>query len=193
MTSLFMGQLFSGGVPASEEAVRATTIPVNNEKPPAEQQAAPEQGELKTDSDPDLGMHLRNLASDWHEGQPVNTSMRLDNVAQMTASTAMVNGQVSTSGFSAGREAAGQAHRSLSYAVGIEPVQDLRSNGAFGNTYFKRNDRPIQDTMTAQMTVPPGYDIAESSQAATLSRARERSTSAVAGDSLYDKFWNGGN
>lgn len=192
MTSLFMGQLFSGGVPASEESVRATTVVVNNDKPPAEQDGAPEQGELRTDSDPDLGMHLRNLASDWTEGQPVDTSIRLDDVAQMTASTALINGQVSTSGFAASREAAGQGHKSLSYAVGIEPVQDLRSNGKFGNTYFVRNPRPIQDSMTAQMTVPPGYDM-DGSQGATLARARERSDSAVSQGSVYDNFWNNGN
>ncbi len=192
MTSLFMGQLFGGEVPASEAGVRATTSPVNNEKPPAEAEGAPEQGELRTDSDPDLGMHLRNLASDWTEGKTVDTGVRLDDVAQMTASTAAINSQVSTSGFAASREAAGQGHRTLSYATGIEPVQDLRSNGKFGNTYFVRQPRSIQDTMVAQMTVPLGYDIADSSQGATLARTRERSDSATSDGSLYDKFWNGG-
>lgn len=190
MTSLFLGHLFGGEVPADEATVRSTTIPVNVDKPAAEASGAPEQGELRTDSDPTLGMHLRNLASDWTEGTPVDSSARIDPVSALTASTALINGKVSSDGFAASREAAGQAHRSLSYAVGIEPVQDLRSNGGFGNTYFKRYDRNIQEGMVDQMSVPPGYDVNVSNRAATLGKVR--SEEATAG-SVYDTFWNGGN
>lgn len=190
MTSLFLGHLFGGEVPAEEAKVRATTIPVDADKPAAEAPSAPEQGELRTDSDPNLGMHLRNLASDWTDGTTVDTGARVDPVAAVTTSAAYINGKVSADGLAASLEASGQGHRTLSYAVGIEPVQDLRSNGGFGNTYFKRHDRPIQEGMVAQMSVPPGYDVNDSNRAATLGKAR--SEEATAG-SVYDTFWNGGN
>lgn len=189
MTSLFMGHLFGGGVPAPQENVRATTIPVNADKAPAEAQGAPEQGLLKTDSDPMLGMHLRNLASDWTEGSNVDTGARIDPVAAVTAAEAKLNGQVSTSGFAASREAQGQGHRTLSYAVGIEPVQDLRDNGKFGNTYFKRTDRVIQEGATPQMSMPPGYDIDQNLRAATLGKTASKQATT---GSIYDLFWNGG-
>lgn len=189
MTSLFMGHLFGGEVPTPQEKVRATTIPVDHDKPASEASGAPEQGEVLTDKDPNLGMHLRNLASDWHEGTEVDTRARLNPVADVTHSAAFINGKVSSDGFAAGQEAAGQGHRTLSYAVGIEPVQDLRDNGSFGNTYFMRNVRDIQEGATPQMSIPPGYDPDVSNHAATLGKAR--SNAATAG-SVYDQFWNGG-
>lgn len=190
MTSLFMGHLFGGEVPTPQEKVRATALPVDHDKPASEASGAPEQGESLTDKDPNLGMHLRNLASDWTQGQEVDTTARIDPVAALTRSTAYINGKVSSDGFAASREAVGQGARSLSYAVGIEPVQDLRSNGSFGNTYFKRDPLGIQEGAVPQMTVPPGYDPNVATRAATLGKAR--SNDATTG-SVYDDFWNGGN
>lgn len=189
MTSLFMGHLFNEGVPADERVVRNQATPVNDDKPPAMAPDAPEQGEFRSDQDPELGMHMRNLASEWVEGTTVDTGARRDPISQINAAQRIINDQVSSSGTAAAREAAGVGHDTLSYAVGIEPVQDLRSNGKFGETYFVRTDRRIQETSTPYMTPPPGYDIAASTRAATLGKetAKEASTG-----SIYDQFWNGG-
>lgn len=187
MTSLLFGQVFSGDpVPADEKNVRNTATPVNINKPAAEQEGMPEQGEVETDHDPTLGLGPRQLASEWHEGSPVDTSVRLPAVAGVTASTAMVNGQVSTSGFAAGREAAGQAHRDLSYAIGIEPVSDLKENGAFGEKYFRRNERDIQAGMGMYMTTPP---VVSSQTVAASGKIVGREATEA---SIYDLFLNGG-
>jgi len=186
MTSLFMGQLLANPVPASEKDVRNTATPVNDDKPAAVQDSMPDPNEFVNDPDPTLGLGPRNLASAWHQGQPVDNSFAMPVVALMTDSTAIVNGQVSTAGTAAQRETQGKVHTSLSYAVGIEPVGDLATDNAkFGETYFKRNERDIQTGMGPYMQSPPGT--LRPSDAATGKGVSRDATTA----SIYDLFLRG--
>jgi len=184
MTSLFMGQLMTNPVPADEKVVRSTVQPVNIDKPAAMAPDPPEQGEVRTDPDPDLGLATRQLASEWTQGTPIDPGPLKAGVDQTTASTEIINSQVSSSGTAAGREMSGQTHRSLSYAYGIEPPQDLRSNGAFGNEYFKRTDREIQEGAGNYMQTPPGY---LNPNIAALGKEASRDAT---GNSIYDLFYH---
>jgi hypothetical protein len=188
MTSLFMGVLTNNPVPVDEADVRNTATPVNNEKPAAVNEDMPMQGEFTNDPDPKLGLGPRQLASAWTQGQPVDTGARMDPVAQTTISSQLIDQQVSTSGFAASREAAGQAHTSLSYAVGIEPVGDLQENHKFGETYFMRHPRDIQDGMGAFMQAPPGMDTAAILQDASTGKVVSRDATTA---SIYDLFLGG--
>lgn len=189
MTSLMFGQLVNTGVPASEEVVRQTATPVEQDAPAAMQDDMPEPGEVETDPNPHLGMVNRQLASKWTEGN--HTDHQVGLVAEQNESNQSVNRQVATSGQAASREASGETHKTLSYAVGIEPVFDLGDpNHKMGNTYFVRNERNIQATMDASMTVPPGMGdpgILENIAAAGKTNAR-----VAAESSIYNTFWNGG-
>lgn len=188
MTSIFFGQLVSDGVPASEEVVRNTATPVEHDAPAAVQDDMPEPGEVETDPNPDLGMVNRQLASAWTEGQ--HTTHQPGVVAMQTASEQIINDQVATSGLAASREASGQTRKTLAYAVGIEPVNDLVDGHKLTNNYFVRNERNVQDTMVPSMTVPPGMGnpgILENIAAAGARDARDASQSSV-----YNNFWNGG-
>lgn len=188
MTSLFMGHLVTTGVPADESVVRNTATPVNLSAPPAMQEDMPEMGEVETDPNPDLGMVTRQLASHWIEGTRGVSSTVIGEVSDGTAHNAIINQQVSSSGFSAGREASGQSDKNLSYAVGIEAVGDLRDGGKMGNQFFVRNERNIQDGMRSEMTVPPGYDT--SNRGEVLASGKDKARKAA--QSPYDIFWNGG-
>lgn len=185
MTSLFMGALLTNPVPADEKDVRNTATPVNNIKPAAEQDSMPDPQEFVNDPDPSLGLGPRQLGSEWIQGVPVDHTFRKGSVAGVTTSTAMINGQVSTSGTAAARESVGKVHTTLSYAVGIEPVGDLASDNAkFGETYFKRNDRDIQAGMGNYVKQPAGLD----GQAATTGKVVSRQAT---GASVYDLFLKG--
>ena len=188
MTSLFMGQLLNNPVPADEVDVRNQATPVSQDKPAAMAETPPEQGLVRTDSDPKLGMSMRQLASEWIQGQPVDTSARIAPVAQVTESTEIINEQVSTSGYSASQEAAGVGHKSLSYAIGIEPVGDLRENGKFGETYFKRNDREIQETAGNYMSTPTNWNANATLQAAATGKVAAREATA---GSAYQMWLDG--
>lgn len=189
MTSLFMGTLSTTGVPADEKVVRSTATPVEHDAPPAVQQDMPEANEVETDHNPDLGMVNRQLASKWVEGSSAN--MPVEATAMQSESNQIVNRQVSTSGTAASRELAGQTHKNLSYAVGIEPVFDLGDpNHKMGNTYFVRNERNVQTGMGEYMSVPPGQDHAIQGNIAAAGKMDARD---AAMSSVYNSWWNGGN
>lgn len=190
MTSLFLGFVNWGGVPADEKDVRNTATPVNPEKPAAEMPDQPIMQEFHSDSDPSLGMSPRQLASKWVQGVSGAPAWS-GQVAGATESTTMINRQVSTSGSAAAREMEGQTNPNLSYAVGIEPVQDLVPGGAFGNDYFVRNERIIQETSdNTMMTQPPGYDQISKGKDAAAGKKNARDAAVAA---LYNTWWNGGN
>lgn len=188
MVSLFMGQLDWQGAPPSEEVVRRTAVPYYADKPAAEMDDQPVQQEYESDSDPELGMNTRQLASAWHEGQR-GTPFWIGRVDDVTASQARINDQVSSSGTAAQREASGIVAPNASYAIGIEPVADL-NGAAFGNEYFVRDQREIQDGMGDMMTVPPGYD--KQTMAEVNARGKEAARDAAQA-SLYSRFWSGPN
>src|ERR1700761_1092667 len=122
MTSLFMGQLWTTGVPADEATVRATAEPYYADKPAAMATDMPVQGEVETDKDPHLGMVNRQVASTWHQQEkyPPFWQGRVDSQDDHNR---IVDQQVSTSGTAAAREASGQfGHGTMGYAVGIEPT-----------------------------------------------------------------------
>jgi hypothetical protein len=189
MTSLFLGMLNNTGVPADEAVVRSTATPVYMDAPAAMQEDMPEMQEVETDPNPDLGMVNRQLASKWVEGSRATAPN--DIVAEQNASNQMIASQVSTSGTAAQRELAGETHKNLSYAVGVEPVFDLADpNHKMGNTYFVRNSRDIQDSTGNYMTVPPGQDHAIEGNIAAGGKNRSRDAAASA---QYNTWWNGGN
>lgn len=188
MTSLFLGQLTATGVPADETVVRSTATPVEVDAPAAMQDDMPEPNEVETDHNPNLGMVNRQLASKWYEGQHVQHDD--DIVGVQNGSNQIIASQVSTSGTAAQRELAGQTHKNLSYAVGIEPVGDLVDGHKMTNEYFKRDPRNVQDTMLREMSVPPGMGdpgMIEDVTAAGKYNARVASES-----SIYNSWWNGG-
>lgn len=191
MSSLFMGAINYGPVPADEKAVRNTATPVDDDKPAAMAEDMPEQQEFESDPDPSLGMSSRQLASKWSEGQHANASAWSSDVAETSLSTTLINQQVSTSGTAADRELAGQTHKNLSYAIGIEPVQDLADiNHKMGNTYFVRNERVVQEGITNSMSVPPGQDHSAVPGIAMYGKDAARDAYQ---SNLYNAFWNGGN
>jgi hypothetical protein len=188
MTSLFMGALVRTGVPADEAVVRNTATPVDHDAPAAMQDDMPMMGEVETDSNPNLGMESRQLASKWTEGRR-DAPDWIPTVATQDESNQIVNRQVSTSGTAAAREAAGVTNKNLSYAVGIEPVGDLTEGGKMGNTYFVRHDRPIQDGMGNYMTPANGGDRKTIGQVAQAGKQNARDAAEAA---AYTAFWNGG-
>lgn len=188
MTSLFLGFVNYGGVPADERVVRNTATPVNMDKPAAMADDMPEMGEVNTDSDPNLGMDPRQLASKWSEGKTASPAW-IPTVSEQVESNQIINRQVSTSGTAASREAAGIVNPNLSYAIGIEPVGDLRDGGKFAEDYFKTHDKDIQSTMGNEMSIAPGYDQSTTAQVAANGKQNARTASGA----LYAAYWNGGN
>lgn len=190
MTSIMFGQMQTElGVPADEKVVRNTATPVDVNAPAAEADDMPEQQEIETDPNPDLGMSTRQVASHWIEGSPASVDSGL--YGEQNASNQTIARQVATSGTAAARELAGRTHKNLSYAVGIEPVQDLADpNHKMGNTYFVRNDRDVQQGMGDYMTVPPG--MGNPGVQENLSQAGKDAARQAAQSSVYDAFWNMG-
>ncbi len=189
MTSLMFGTLSSIGVPADEAVVRSTATPVEPDAPAAVQDDMPEQQEVETDHNPHLGMVNRQLASKWVEGQQsVPGEIPIDRI--QNATNQIINDQVATSGTAAAREAAGiRGHGTLSYAVGIEPVQGLVDGHRMGNDYFTVNPRLIQEGMRHDMSVPPGTD--QSTKGAVSAFGKEEARKAAMA-AQYNAFWNGG-
>ena len=155
MSVLWFGDL--DGVPLDEAKVRATTAPVEQDAPAAEQDHSPEFNEVTTDPNPNLGgLSSRQLASDWHESKQDAPIMPELATADHNV---IVNRQVATSGTAAAREMSGQNQRgTVPYAIGIEPV--IRDGSVFGADYFaveKRgaNEDPEQQTRGVQ---PTGLD-----------------------------------
>lgn len=190
MTSLYFGTLREG-VPADEKVVRQTATPYDRDAPAAMQDSMPDRGELETDTNPALGMVNRQKGSLWHQAQKYIPFWK-GAVDDQFEHNAIIDRQVSSSGTAAAREAAGEwGHGTASYAVGIEPVGDLTDGGAFGNEYFKRNDRDIQETAdNTMMSVPPGYDQSTKGRVAAEGKVAARQ-SAMAG--MYNTWWNAGN
>lgn len=189
MTSLYFG-LLRDGVPAEEKVVRSTAEPYEHDAPAAMQDSRPDPQEIPTDTNPDLGMVNRQLASHWVASEKSVPAWIPESNAQ-TEHNAIVDRQVATSGTAAAREARGEwGHGTMAYADGIEPVGDLRDGGKMGNEYFVRTERDIQETSDdTMMSVPPGYDQSVKGRVSALGKDDARD-SAVAG--LYDAFWNGG-
>jgi hypothetical protein len=191
MPNLMFGMMGNTGVPADEKVVRSTATPVQEDAPAAVESDSPQWNEEpETDNNPNLGIVNRTKASHWVQGEkyPPFWQAEVDNQAQHNL---IIDQQVSTSGTAAAREAAGQfGHGSASYAVGIEPVGDLREGGKMGNDYFSAGKPDIQSTAGSYMSVPPGYDqITTSFVNAT---GKEESRKAGANRSPYDDWWNGG-
>jgi|SRR6478735_171470 len=190
MTSLFFGQLTGTGVPADEKVVRNTATPVYHDAPPAMQTDLPEQSHIETDTNPDLGMVNRQKGSHWTDrfrSRP-NWIPEVDN---QTEYNAIVDRQVSSSGTAAAKEATGEwGHGTIPYAVGIEPVGDLRDGGKMGNEYFKTNVRNIQDTSdNTMMSTPPGLDRSVTGTVMAEGKVNARKAAMAA---AYDAYWNGG-
>jgi hypothetical protein len=172
-------------VPASQNAVRRNTAPVDNHEAPSEQSHAPEPNDVRTDNDPNLGLVNTQLASVWHEPEqyapswaPVVDNNHLQND--------IVDRQVGSSGTAAQREMAGQfGHGTMGYAIGIEPVYTLTDAGGLGNDYFVRNERNVQDTMGREMSTPPGYDQDTSGRVAAAGEVNAREASASAYNAFY--------
>lgn len=184
--NLIWGQVNWAGVPADEKTVRSTAEPYYQDKPAAMQDDQPQMQEYESDSDPRLGLATRQLASKWHEGQR-GIPVSLDEVEGVTESATIINRQVSSAGTAARREAAGVVKPTMSYAVGIEPVADL-AGGAFGNTYFVRDERVIQGTADNTMMLPsPDH---QNTGDLSIAGARDARRAAMAG--MYSAFWNGG-
>jgi hypothetical protein len=190
MTSIMFGQMQTEiGVPADEAVVRRTAVPVDVNAPAAEQDDMPEQQEIETDPNPDLGMSSRQLASHWIEGSRAVTHTEPYDI--QNDANQRVNDQVASSGTAARRELNGDTHKNLSYAVGIEPVSDLADpNHKMGNTYFVRNERDVQQGMGDYMTVPPV--MGNPGVQENLSQAGKDAARQAAQSSVYDAFWNGG-
>jgi hypothetical protein len=145
MTSLFMGQL-TNGVPADEKVVRNTATPVDHDAPAAMQNDMPEMSEVETDPNPALGMTNRQKASKWISRLHFRPAW-VEGVSNGYQHNMLIDQQVSSSGFAASREAAGDwGHGTMPAAIGIEPVGDLRDGGKMGNDYFLTNDMPVQGT-----------------------------------------------
>lgn len=187
MTSLFMGHVIGSGVPADEATVRETAVPYYRETLAAEMDDMPEMGEVETDSNPDLGgLAKRQLASHWVQGVP--SSPQVETVTGQNASNQIIASQVSTSGTAAGRELAGHTHTNLSYAVGIEAVNDLADPmHKMSNTYFVRTPRTVQETAGNYMSSPPDHALQGEISAYGKTAARDAAQSA-----LYNSWWRGG-
>src|SRR3954465_8893937 len=105
MASLFLGFVNYGGVPADEKTVRNTATPVDMNKPAAMMEDQPTMSEVETDSDPNLGMDPRQLASKWNEGKAGSPAW-IPTTAEQNESNQIINRQVATSGTAAARESA---------------------------------------------------------------------------------------
>ncbi len=190
MTSLFFGQLSSSGVPADEKVVRSTATPVEVNAPAAMMDDMPEMSEVETDSNPNLGMVNRQLASKVIDRQK-STPSWIPEVDGGYEHNAIVDRQVSSSGFSAAREARGEwGHGTVPAFIGIEPVGDLREGGKMGNEYFKAEDKPIQETADNTMMNPANDPDRNSIGKVSAQGKVNARKAATAG--LYNTYWNGG-
>lgn len=189
MPNMLFGLMGNTEVPLDEKVVRSTAPPVEKDAPPAMESDVPQFNEpMETDQNPNLGMNNRTLASHWVEGQQ-SAPFWQGQVDNQFEHNAIVDSTISTKGTAAAREAAGQfGHGTLSYAVGIEPVSDLRDGGKMGNEYFAAGKPDIQSTAGEYMSVPPGYDQTAKGKAAATGKVAMKEAAA----SAYDTWWNGG-
>lgn len=185
--NLLFGVMGNNGVPADEKVVRSTATPVDDTAPAAMQDSPPDFNEIpQEDPNPNLGIVNRTTASHWVEGEQYSPFWAAEVDNQWTHNN-IIDRQISSSGTAAAREAAGQfGHGTASYAIGIEPVSDLRDGGKLGNEYLAVGKPDIQHTAGDYMSVPPGYDGSTSALVAATGRDAAR----VAGNSPYDAMWN---
>ncbi len=167
-------------LPADENRVRMTTLPVDNDAPQSEMDSPPETNEVMVDESPYKGMVNRTLASDWTE------RVRTGPVQPDLALPRMPVTQHSQQGTAAAREAAGQRGTgTLAYAVGIDPV--IRDGMAFGNEYFAADpDRVIQETAGFYMT-PTSTD---SPTVARVTRTGKTAAQDAAVAGMYRDFFS---
>ena len=184
--NLLFGVMGNNGIPVDEKVVRSTATPVDKTAPAAMESDTPQWNEIaETDPNPNLGMVNRTVASHWVEGEQSSPFWGAT-VAEQTNHNLMIDRQISTSGTAAAREASGQwGHGTASYAIGIEPVDDLREGGQFGNEYLQVGKPDIQETAGNYMSVPPGYDGTFSAQAAQAGKTQARES----GSGQYDAWW----
>lgn len=189
MTSLMFGVMGNHGIPVDEKVVRSTATPVQKDSPAAMESDTPQWNEpAETDQNPNLGIVNRTVASHWVEGQQ-SAPFWQASVDEQFQHNALIDSRISTAGTAASREAAGQfGHGTASYAIGIEPVGDLREGGKMGNEYFAAGKPDIQETAGDYMSVPPGYDQSTRGMVAAAGKTAARE----AGNSAYDAWWNGG-
>lgn len=189
MTSLMFGTLSTIGVPADEKVVRSTATPVERDAPPAMATDMPLPQEVETDHNPNLGMVNRQVSSKWIDRMR-STPFWLGKVSAGTASNAIINEKVSSSGYAASQEEIGNwGHGTMPAAIGIEPVSDLTDGGKMGNEYFKTHERDIQETAGAVMQPPTNYDQGTSGAVSASGKVDARKA-AMAG--MYNTWWNGG-
>lgn len=179
--NMLYGVVSNPYVSADEQEVRATTEKIDVLAPPAVMHDTPVMNNVETDSTSQIsGIHNHQLASQWVQGEKFTPSW-LGVVDTSAVNAEIIDGQVSSSGTAAARESAGIfGHGTMSYAIGIEPVQGLMPGGVFGETYFAVDKVNIQNTAGSYMTQPPGYDkeytAAVSDQAKRLARYAKEST-----------------
>lgn len=188
MPNLLFGLVGNTAIPTDEKVVRSTATPVVQDAPAAMQDSPPDFNERpQGDPNPNLGIVNRQTASHWVQGEKYSPfwEQAVDNQWQHNAT---IDSQVSSSGTAAAREAAGQfGHGSASYAVGIEPVGDLREGGKMGNEYLSIGKPDIQEPMGDYMSVPPGYDQGITSKVNQTGKDASRDTYGA-----YDAWWNEG-
>lgn len=188
MPNLLFGLVGNTEIPLDEKVVRSTATPVVDDAPAAMQEAPPDFNDTQDhDPNPNLGIVNRQLASHWVEGEQYSPFWQAA-VDQQYEHNAIIDRQVSTSGTAAAREAAGQfGHGTAKYAVGIEPVGDLRDGGKMGNEYFSAGKPDIQEPAGNFMTVAPGYD-----QGVTGKVNQSGKTITRNAYSVYNAWWNEG-
>lgn len=176
MPSMLFG-LMRDGVPADENVVRSTTAIVEKDAPPAELSSPPDTNETKTDPNPHLGLANRQLSGDWREPEQYSPfwAAAVDNNHNYND---VVNRQVSSSGTAAQREVAGQfGHGTAPASFALEPTGDLRDGGRMGNEYFMAEERPVQSTADASMSIPPGTD--SDTRGAVIAAGKENARKAA--------------
>jgi hypothetical protein len=162
--------------------VRSTTNVINRDDPVAMQENSPEYNQTFTDPDTEGGLTEHQVSS--HIIESVKADPRVDASAQ-DEHNAIVNRQVSTSGFSPHLEALGiWGHGTLKIVEGIEPTivdgHELRSD------YMAAHPRPdmsMQPFMTPAKTADPA-----TSQAAQAT-GQDNSRTAVQ-ESMYSAFYH---
>lgn len=172
------------GTPADPLIVRATTEKVFNDSPPAEQDAPPDQNEIETDGNPNLGMVNRQLASEWHEPIKGRNAVSAQASAQLAE---QVNRQVASAGRAPNLEETNDVfgHGSVAWAYGIEPT--LADGHAFGSDYFAANPTGSQEGIPQVMSVAPGYDRSVTGDVAQS--AKERTRDATQSSQMYAKYY----
>ena len=155
-------------VPTDVAEVRSTITVVNEDAPPAVEEAPPEWNDADTDPDTDGGLTPHQLASYIKPGE------RYIGAHMATADTEhneIVNRQIASSGTAAQREATGQwGHGTMPVIEGIEPT--IVDGHAFGETYFAANQPEQVSTSGVSASAPADPATSAAAQAAAEANAR---------------------